>query len=81
MAQKLAGHTDIETTMRYHHTKHETVVAKYRELLDNGDIVRKLDIKYLDGEIPKELYFKLREEYSQGLKPKEKHGSNDVAYS
>lgn len=97
LAQKLAGHTEIATTMRYHHTQHETIVAKYKEQLDNPkfskdeeiqisdrEILRKLDVKYLQGEIPKEFYFKLRNEYSQGLnsdqKEKRKGESTDVAY-
>ena len=34
LAQKLAGHSNIKTTMRYHHTTYEEVEAKYRYYFD-----------------------------------------------
>ncbi|MEW6070275.1 MAG: tyrosine-type recombinase/integrase [Candidatus Thermoplasmatota archaeon] len=76
LAQKLAGHTEIATTMRYHHNTYEEVKAKYKEYFDSPksldtkpqimkpeEILRALDTKYLRGEIPTELYMKLRKEY------------------
>lgn len=76
LAQKLAGHTEIKTTMRYHHTTHEQVVAKYREFFDSpcakeqivpqihtADILRGLDMKFIKGELPLDLYIKLRNDY------------------
>lgn len=97
LAQKLAGHSDTRTTMRYHHTMHEEVMKKYKELFDNPgakntlttlsteEILRGLDSKFVKGELPYEVYIKLRNEYTLGgnresktikVKPDEK----DVAY-
>lgn len=82
LAQKLAGHDDISTTMRYHHTTAEEIKHKYRELLDSPtarDVCQKplkreellalLDARYLRNEIPLEVYQKLRAEYEMRMPP------------
>jgi signal recognition particle GTPase len=75
---KVAGHSDITTTMRYQHNTHEEVSNKYREYLDtpktndnlptkmsNEDIIRELDSKFIKGDIPVEIYRELRSEYKK----------------
>ena len=77
-AQRLAGHTDINTTMRYHHNTHQEIQNKYRKYIDspkakdvmpqtmtNEQILRVLDTKYLAGEISVEVYINLRNEYKR----------------
>lgn len=77
LAQKLADHVDIQTTMRYHHSTQEQVVAKYQEYFDEPkavkereieqlspeEIIRTLDTKYIKGEIPLEVYNRLLNKY------------------
>lgn len=95
LAQKLAGHTEISTTMRYHHNTYEEIKAKYMEYfnvpkakdlipntMSDEEILRTLDGKYLRGELPAEIYLQLRREYEQhrtAHQEKEKV-SNDPAY-
>jgi site-specific recombinase XerD len=96
-AQKLAGHSDIKTTMRYHHSTHKEVQNKYMKYFDtpitsdikpqmmtNDEILRVLDTKFLNGDVPRELYIKLRTEYENKISRENttyKKSSNiDVAY-
>ncbi|MBI5000922.1 MAG: tyrosine-type recombinase/integrase [Euryarchaeota archaeon] len=81
LAQKLAGHSEIKTTMRYHHSTQEEVFSKYREYLDTPTpgnepnpyenlpapqkVLRALDAKFLKGELPFAVYSKLRDEYER----------------
>ena len=59
--------------MRYHHTKHEQVVAKYMQTYDTertdakperppdkGDLLRKLDEKFLNGDLSPGEYQELK---------------------
>ncbi|MDI6708632.1 MAG: tyrosine-type recombinase/integrase [Candidatus Thermoplasmatota archaeon] len=95
LAQKLAGHAKIKNTMRYHHTTHDEIVANYRKFFDSPDsdrittkmpveeIVRGLDAKFIKGELPYEVYMKLRTEYQSAKKvstPAQK-AEYEVAYS
>lgn len=93
LAQKLAGHTEISTTMRYHHNTYEEVKAKYREYFDtpkwqklkpqgmrNEEILKILDVKYLRGEMPLELYTKLRKEYEHIEEKNIEQKAGDPAY-
>jgi site-specific recombinase XerD len=83
LAQKLAGHTEIRTTMRYHHSTHEEIVEKYRKFLNEpagplvlsqrcavptDEILRGLDAKFIKGELPLEAYMKIRSEYERNQK-------------
>ncbi|MDI6708516.1 MAG: tyrosine-type recombinase/integrase [Candidatus Thermoplasmatota archaeon] len=85
LAQKLAGHTEISTTMRYHHNTFEEIKSKYMEYFDSRrvkdpmaqkmsaeEIIRTLDSKYLKNEIPLEIYTKLREEYARAISKAQK---------
>lgn len=96
LAQQLAGHADIKTTMRYHHQTHEQTVAKYREYFDkppesepsqtmtNEELLRALDAKFIKGEVTYEVYNQLRSRYmpeTDDLSKKGKIGHDlDVAY-
>jgi site-specific recombinase XerD len=93
LAQKLAGHDDIATTMRYHHTTPEEIKSKYRNLLDSpkakelvqkpmsrDEILRALDSKFLRGELAIDVYTKLRLEYEQNLADRTKKNPEDIAY-
>ena len=94
LAQKLAGHSDINITMRYHHSTHEQAMEKYRQFFDNpaakdimpkaipaNEIIRALDTKYLNREIPPEVYMKLRSVYeAETVKEQVKGVPYDAAY-
>jgi hypothetical protein len=67
--------------MRYHHTTHEQIVAKYKQFFDSpcgkeqvveqiptADILRGLDMKFVKGELPFDIYMKLRNEYQKNEK-------------
>lgn len=81
LAKKLAGHNDIKTTMRYHHSTHEQMVAKYKAYFDSptgqenmpqpmltDEFIKVLDTKFMRGELPYEVYITLRNEYTVQLK-------------
>ncbi len=87
----------MSTTMRYHHNTHQEIQNKYREYLDspktkdiipqtmsNEQILRILDTKYLNGEIPREIYTNLRDEYKKAQKEHHstinKSSKTDFAY-
>lgn len=80
LAQKLAGHDDITTTMRYHHQTPDEIKAKYITMLDSPrarevmpkplsreEILQALDSKYLKGEIPVEIYTQVRKGYEGNI--------------
>jgi site-specific recombinase XerD len=90
LAMKLAGHTELKTTMRYHHSTHEEMVDKYRKFLDEPsgpllltqrcsipkeEILRGLDAKYIKGELPVEVYQKIRAEYQKDTKNTQKQSN------
>lgn len=81
LAKKLAGHNDIKTTMRYHHSTHEQMVAKYKAYFDSSpaqenmpqplptdEFIKALDTKFIRGELPYEVYIALRNEYATQIK-------------
>lgn len=92
LAQKLAGHDDIGTTMRYNHSTHEQTVAKYHQFFDtapsenqtepkqsNVDLLRKLDAKFINGEISVGEYQELKNRFLFGT-DSQRGPDYDVAY-